>query len=434
MRTRKVILHIKKVDILVFVILLLTSQSTIFFGTNNNNLYIRIGELITIVCFAYLLVKAGGKVRSIDWIKTTVLIIPIVFSMILNNDFQFNHVWAILAIIGALLFSYYATLTQFAKSLSKCVSILSIISLLIMVLSLSIPAVLRFVPKTINLSNYSYYNFILGVVPVDYSTDIYRNYGIFREPGVFQFYICLAALFEICYQQSINKKRIIIFAITLLTTFSTTGYISAILILALMLFEDHKIKKVYKYLLILFVIIITTYLVFCTNIMDSSATDSYSVFGKLHGIKEIFSKGHILNSSLVMRVGSILVNANLFINNWMFGLALNNLYDLYIPTSNALLGVPLRYPIDGYLLQFAKYGIVFGAILTYGYLKLSKRLASRLSKQLTNRKIVTVIVLLFFILQLMTENYSNDVILYLLMWYGLKSIYERLADDKSINN
>lgn len=64
---------------------------------------------------------------------------------------------------------------------------------------------------------------------------IFRNCGMFWEPGAFQGYIMLAFLFYINDYQSLwreHKVKCIILSLALLTTFSTTGYIAFLLYIA----------------------------------------------------------------------------------------------------------------------------------------------------------------------------------------------------------
>lgn len=70
---------------------------------------------------------------------------------------------------------------------------------------------------------------------------VFRNCGMFWEPGAFQGYIMLAFLFYIDDYKSlwkIHKRKCIILTLALLTTFSTTGYIVYLLYIAYIVFNS----------------------------------------------------------------------------------------------------------------------------------------------------------------------------------------------------
>lgn len=70
---------------------------------------------------------------------------------------------------------------------------------------------------------------------------VFRNCGMFWEPGAFQGYIMLAFLFYINDYKSlwkIHRWKCIILSLALLTTFSTTGYIVYLLYIAYIIFTS----------------------------------------------------------------------------------------------------------------------------------------------------------------------------------------------------
>lgn len=69
----------------------------------------------------------------------------------------------------------------------------------------------------------------------------YRNCGVFREPGLFAGYLLLGLLFLMIDRSgvapNVRRRRIIILLATLLTTFSTAGYVTIPLVLAPVAFD-----------------------------------------------------------------------------------------------------------------------------------------------------------------------------------------------------
>lgn len=70
----------------------------------------------------------------------------------------------------------------------------------------------------------------------------YRNYGLFREPGVFAIFLCLALLFVLCSEKNLKHRGWTILLLTagIISTFSTTGYLAAMAITAIWLVKDRK--------------------------------------------------------------------------------------------------------------------------------------------------------------------------------------------------
>lgn len=73
-----------------------------------------------------------------------------------------------------------------------------------------------------------------------------RNSSIFREPGVFMVYLGLSLIVELIYLPRVRKKynviHIIILLVALLSTFSTGGIVTGVLILLLVILSQRKIN------------------------------------------------------------------------------------------------------------------------------------------------------------------------------------------------
>lgn len=88
--------------------------------------------------------------------------------------------------------------------------------------------------------------------------DLFRNSGMFWEPGVFGIYLNLVFfLYLIDFKKFINTYRysFILLFVTLLTTQSTSSYMIFIFIITLLIFNDINWKRKLKKLIILFPLI-----------------------------------------------------------------------------------------------------------------------------------------------------------------------------------
>ena len=122
-------------------------------------------------------------------------------------------------------------------------------------------------------------------IPVEYD-GLIRNSGPFWEPGRFTIFLTLALAINLFYfNETLKSKRSIVFILTNITTFSTTGYVvMGVLFLGYIFFSN--VKKSEKILFSVILLIVVYYVVqldFMTEkIVEQSADDStWSRFGAI---------------------------------------------------------------------------------------------------------------------------------------------------------
>ena len=93
-----------------------------------------------------------------------------------------------------------------------------------------------------NIGGQRFYTWLVCSLPIE-PGGIIRNFGFARVPGVFAIYIIIALIFETFINENSSVKRIIIFTITLITTFSTTGFIAFGFYLIAILFNSSNTKS-----------------------------------------------------------------------------------------------------------------------------------------------------------------------------------------------
>ncbi len=194
-----------------------------------------------------------GRVK-VAAVVTALILVP----MVLKRDWQFMYFSILICLYTAILLSYFLSWRELAKSYVLLMAALGIYSLAAAYL-LRIPVDMGLVPMEVfrNASGIGIYNFLLSVVPRSYATN--RNFGIFREPGVYQYFILLA-LFLTHYGVSWKKQRTmwVITAILGLVMVSTmaTGGLAELALLALFVFFDKKLYRNKVLLAIVLVILI----------------------------------------------------------------------------------------------------------------------------------------------------------------------------------
>ena len=176
-----------------------------------------------------------------------------ILPMAAKRDFQLMYFSIILGMLFAVFLSYFLTLKDVALWYVKTMCILGIWSILCAyVLRIFIDTGMVSVTPVVNGNGVEFYNFTFAIVPDEYVKT--RNFGIFREPGVYQFFLFIALYLNnyVVSWESEKKYWIAngILAVTMLTTFATGGMIEICLLAAILFFE----RKWYRSKVILSVI------------------------------------------------------------------------------------------------------------------------------------------------------------------------------------
>lgn len=165
--------------------------------------------------------------------------------MWVKKDWQMMYFSILFSILIGVFLSYFVTCSQTAKGFCVIMTGLAVFSLA--ALALLRPLADRGIlapPVFVNDYGGEFYNYLLAFVPKNMIRD--RNFGIFREPGVYQFFLFLA-LYLCFYHASWETERHMwicagILCVTLLSTFSP----GAIAAMALLLLTVYFEKKLYR--------------------------------------------------------------------------------------------------------------------------------------------------------------------------------------------
>ena len=151
-----------------------------------------------------------------------VLLLP----MIIKRDWQLMYFTVLICVWFSIFLTFFLTAEQLGRAYVLVMTGLGAYSVLANygLRLLADRGILRF-PVFLNLQGFEFYDFFLGCGGVSYIS--YRNFGIFREPGVYQFFLLLA-LYLTFYKLTWRKpwKQWLcgcLLALTLLTTFTTGG-------------------------------------------------------------------------------------------------------------------------------------------------------------------------------------------------------------------
>ena len=170
-----------------------------------------------------------------------ILLLP----MAAKQDWQMMYVTLLLGLFFGVFVSYFSTLQETAKYYVLTLCVLGVYSIAATYLLRRLPdAGILAVPTFTNSMGHKFYHFGLSHVSIDYVAS--RNFGIFREPGVHQFFLMIG-IYLAFYQVPWKKESHMwlaggILAATMVSTMATGGFIELGLFVVVMFLE----KKLYR--------------------------------------------------------------------------------------------------------------------------------------------------------------------------------------------
>lgn len=213
-------------EIILF-LLIYASEDTMLFGTFGSSTYNMIKYVVLVGVLLFMLFKKTN-VKKESIVLLGLLTILFVISAFLSGWLKIGFVYNILLLLTAIIFASRYSISLFKESFCRIVVFLSIYSLVIYFLNLSLPSSLSFFPTEYNVVGNEFKNCIFSVT---FTSLPFRNFGIFREPGVFMVFLNTALFFE-WFSSKSSAQRIFIYILTLLTTVSTAGVVIGAFILA----------------------------------------------------------------------------------------------------------------------------------------------------------------------------------------------------------
>lgn len=246
------------------------------------------------------------KIKLTNVITLSLLSLLIIINLCLYKENIDGHICLILKLIISCIFINYINFELFKKYYINLVFVLSIISLICFFIFVIRPDIILN-----NIPSITYWNHVTKYIGVyNFSNNIYtiRNFGPFHEAGMWAVFVDVALLLQ--FQKNKNNKfsdklKIFIFIITIITTFSTTGFIVCIIILFNKLLLKPNAKTIFICILcISFLIISEMNFGIISNKLDdnnisySERMSEFGLFVKNFGNSPILGVGYQNNSHI----------------------------------------------------------------------------------------------------------------------------------------
>lgn len=330
-----------------------------------------------------------------------------------NNREQDNFLINFVQLFIAFTFVTSISFQKFIQLFTKFMYFLACFSLVAYIVTLVLPQVLAVFPITTNILAVEAYN--LGFTVIPFNSYIIRNFGFFWEPGAYQAFLNLALLLYLFTIKKFQWKPIFIITVTVLTTFSTTGYICMFLIYIAYLgwrLKDKHAKNNRKLLIALLFCICMMALIVFYSFLPSHI--QHQLFGK---ISEYFSDQDSLHTaSTSVRFDAVRYSAQAFLESPFWGWGRSGLqgymrsYGLTMITCT-----PLNW--------FAIYGIAMGIICNFGLYLFTK-------KCFHDSSLFIVFLWGILILSIASEDFSRNPCILIFVFYGFTMYNEQPDSDK----
>lgn len=318
--------------------------------------------------------------------------------MVVKRDWQLMYFSVLLCVCAAVFLSYFLQCREAAKYYVGILAALGGYSILCAYVLRRLPdGNLLPVPMFDNQIGVNFYNFLFSFVPLDYVKN--RNFGIFREPGVYQFFLVLA-LYLNHYQVQWKSQKTTwivsgILTLTTITTFATGGIIELGLFWILLFFDKKLYRKRWVWgILAGLAAALGILAAYCISRQNGLYWEVYDM---------LIGKFTYQEESIGDRVGSVLVNLEAFCRNPLFGQNVSSV--LYAIENNTTAS----------LIVFAMFGLFGGVLHVTGWIALVWRKEQKLW--------VNGMLLLILFMSFNTQNLTADLFFWL---FPMMALTERV--------
>lgn len=379
----------------------LVTSSILGFNTSQ---FLMLGAIaVTAAGFLFVCRKEWKAIVTDKRVVALILLSAVLlFPMVVKRDFQMMYLSILLGVWVAVFISYFRSLEDVAKVYILVLAVLGAYSVLATYILRPLLIDTGFVkmPVFYNQIGVKFHNFGLAFVSDSYVK--MRNFGIFREPGVYQFFLILALFlnnYTVCWE---NEKKMWvlngILAVTMLTTFATGG-VAELFLLAVVVFFDKKLykKKIAWVIIGIGVAVLAAAVWMIVAEQGDTYWELYSmVIGKFVNKQDSFSE----------RGMAVFADLFFFFSNPIVGEKLSTV--LHAVENNT----------TSTLVMYAAFGVLGGSLAVYAWFSLVW--------DKNRKRIVNAMLVLIMFLSFNTQNLTADVFFWL---FPILAVVERRVPE-----
>jgi len=350
--------NIIKTPLWPLILLFFTSTDTVMFGTNSNKLLLYVPRLVG-ACFVFFgpfMFKGKTRLQR-KMIAALILFVTIAVLSAMYNDMDFETIASrLVSVVVAFFIVTYYDKKQYISVFNKVIYLIAVVAIITEVVAYSIPSLFNLFPTVVNTANYSFSYFFIGSMRYSFlGSKLIRAGGIFWEPGAFAIYLVIALMFELFFVEKTKTKRLVVYALTLLLTFSTTGYIAFAFLMIVFIFSTNFNKTKNKAFLGALFVGLLLILLFENNPI----------------YEMVFAKIKNNNNTSVVRYSSLINGMEIAFDHPLLGVGSNKIREYMIEYSTKSIFNFGRNPMltNTMVSQFAAFGMIYGALYFIGTLK-----------------------------------------------------------------
>lgn len=391
---KKIICELKKYSavkyawVFLFSIFMFVLADTSFYSVNVLTGAVRLIICVLIACLM-LICSKNRYVSQKQLLILFFFVCNVLISSLIYNSIK-SGIIIIICMIPAFIISARCPLKLFIYAYNKILYFLSIWSLVTLLIFLFQPGIISLFPSIASdARDYQVFNLIFSVV--SNNAYVIRNFGVFWEPGTFSIFLNLSLLFNLFYTTQLNKRYVFVLALAIISTMSTLGIVCMVILFISYIVNDSKVSSFRSKSIILAVSV-----VFLLIVVFYGQDFLYHVFNKLTDED---------NESTVTRTASVLFVGRAFLENWLFGIGMDNFNILQEQRCfNMATCTPLNW--------IAVYGLI-GFLYIIGLLKFFLKFSTNV--------LTKCCFILFGLLIFSTENFLQIPFIYYLVFEGYKS-------------
>lgn len=360
--------------------------------------------LITLSIFFICLLSGRCVINKTLLIGAATMVTLLLVTIALNQDFRGAYLALLLSWGTAFALVHIVPFKSFVEHYTSIIYFVAISSLIAQYVLFPVVDVLPgfLFSRFINLAGVPFINMRIAYL-IDFPHFL-RNLGIFREPGVYQIFLNFALMLELYFNSTvrINFRRVLVFMITIFSTFSIPGYIAALLLIMGYLFSGRlnysmQGRKLLALLMLISVAGLVLYLV-----APAFRTEVVSALDKL------LTRGVTFQG----RMTSITATLQAWQLRPIFGSGISSglLTETYDRIARDVIGpVSITTTHGAYLAAFGLLFVLLNLFMIY-----------RLACKLSSMRLIRGLLFATIVLLLNTQFMIYNEIVYSLVFYGIK--------------
>lgn len=241
-----------------------------------------------------------------------------------------------------------------------------------------------------------------------------RSSAFYREPGVYQMFIICALVIELMARRPKRILHVFVYSVSVLVTYSTTGYICLFLVLLAGILSNWRTDKRFrKWVLRCGILIIPLLPKF------------------LHIILNKFLATGANSHSWMSRSASVWTNLYFWLQNPLMGVGLKRILNNFEKITTDIFGImsggySIKDDTNTVLLYFAAFGTIAGVVFLGGQFKCIKKL--------TNNRIMLLISLLALMFLYAGEAVNSTCLPYIIFFIGFSQIENTNSGQEKVRS